>query len=111
MTSFGIFVVLDDLYVEGSVHISNVGPDYYFYREADNMLIGEMTGETFKIGDPLVVTVESCDLDLRRIDFWIKERLDGQPKPKTSKIKNKRAGTTRNKTVSSRGTRKTRKKV
>lgn len=112
VTSFGIFVVLDDLYVEGSVHISNVGADYYFYKEADNMLIGEMTGETFQIGDALVVTVASCDLDLRRIDFYIKERIGNQSKPKPAKkTRSKRAGTTRNKTATSRGTRKTRKKL
>lgn len=112
VTSFGIFVVLDDLYVEGSVHISNLGGDYYFYREADNMLIGEMTRETFKIGDPLVVAVVGCDLDLRRIDFRIQQRLGERSKGKTpEKEINKRGSTAKKKTVSSRGTRKTRKKV
>lgn len=71
VTNFGIFVVLKDLFVEGSVHISNLGRDYFFYDEAANTLVGELTGQTFKVGDPVRIKVAACDLDSRRIDFQL----------------------------------------
>lgn len=71
---FGIFVLLDDLYVEGSIHISELGADYYEYDEARSRLVGTRTREIFSVGDQVTIRVLSCDLDLRRIDFQLIDR-------------------------------------
>lgn len=69
ITSFGLFVTLDALYVDGLVHISELGSDYYQYIESLNELRGERTGLRYKIGDSLQVQVSRVDLEARRIDF------------------------------------------
>ncbi|MFT0531315.1 ribonuclease R [Castellaniella hirudinis] len=69
VTSFGVFVTLDTLYVEGLVHISELGGDYYQYNEALNELRGERSGFRYQLGDALQVQVSRVDLEARRIDF------------------------------------------
>ena len=68
VTQFGIYVELDEIYVEGFVHISNLGYDYFVYSD-EGTLIGQDFGETFKIGDRVKVKVMEIDEDRRRIDF------------------------------------------
>jgi len=68
-TSFGIFVTLDAMYVEGLVHITELGGDYYRFDEARQELRGERTGMRYAIGTRLQVQVSRVDLDGRRIDF------------------------------------------
>lgn len=75
---FGIFVGLDDLFVEGSIHVSELGSDYYKYEEMGNYLVGEWTGETFRIGDRVKVRVCDVDLDLRRIEFQLSSRKNDE---------------------------------
>jgi ribonuclease R len=69
VTSFGIFVTLDAMYVEGLVHITELGGDYYRFDEARQELRGERTGMRYAIGSRLQVQVSRVDLDGRRIDF------------------------------------------
>lgn len=69
VTSFGLFVTLDQLYVEGLVHISDLGGDYFRYDEARQELRGERLGTRYTIGTPLVIQVSRVDLDARKIDF------------------------------------------
>lgn len=69
VTNFGLFVTLDTLYVDGLVHISELGTDYYQYIEALSELRGERTGIRYKLGDSLQVQVSRVDLEARRIDF------------------------------------------
>ncbi|WP_345798416.1 ribonuclease R [Castellaniella sp. MT123] len=69
VTSFGVFVTLDTLYVDGLVHISELGSDYFQYNEALNELRGERTGFRYQLGDALQVQVSRVDLEARRIDF------------------------------------------
>lgn len=69
VTNFGLFVTLDNLYVDGLVHISELGTDYYQYIEALSELRGERTGIRYKLGDSLQVQVSRVDLEARRIDF------------------------------------------
>lgn len=69
VTQFGLFVELEDLYIEGLVHITNLPSDYYEYDSANRMLIGEKTRRTFKTGDKAMVQVARVDLDERKIDF------------------------------------------
>jgi ribonuclease R len=68
-TSFGIFVTLDALYVEGLVHITELGGEYYKFDEARQELRGERTGIRYAIGTRVRVQVSRVDLDGRKIDF------------------------------------------
>ena len=68
-TSFGLFVTLDELYVEGLVHITELGGEYFRFDELRQELRGERTGIRFAIGTRVRVQVSRVDLDGRRIDF------------------------------------------
>ncbi len=68
-TSFGIFVTLDAMYVEGLVHITELGGEYFKFDEARQELRGERTGIRYAIGTRVRVQVSRVDLDGRRIDF------------------------------------------
>jgi ribonuclease R len=66
---FGAFIVLDDLYVEGLVHVSELGSEYFLFNEALHELRGERTGLRYRLGDRLTVQVARVDLEARRIEF------------------------------------------
>src|SRR5829696_6739484 len=68
-TSFGIFVTLDQMYVEGLIHITELGGEYFKFDEARQELRGERTGIRYAIGTRLRVQVSRVDLDGRKIDF------------------------------------------
>ncbi len=68
-TSFGIFVTLDQMYVEGLVHITELGGEYFKFDEARQELRGERTGIRYAIGSRVRVQVSRVDLDGRKIDF------------------------------------------
>ena len=69
VTSFGIFVTLDAMYVEGLVHITELGGDYFKFDEIRQELRGERSGIRYAIGTRVQVQVSRVDLDGRRIDF------------------------------------------
>jgi ribonuclease R len=69
VTSFGLFVLLDGLYVEGLVHISELGVDYFHYDEAHHVLRGERSGKVYGLTDRLKVKVAKVDLETTKIDF------------------------------------------
>ncbi|MBP6598254.1 MAG: RNB domain-containing ribonuclease, partial [Giesbergeria sp.] len=69
ITSFGVFVTLDEMYVEGLVHITELGGDYFKFDETRQELRGERSGMRFALGTPVRVQVSRVDLDGRRIDF------------------------------------------
>jgi ribonuclease R len=69
VTTFGIFVQLDELYVEGLVHVTALGEDYFQYDEARHVLRGERTGRTFGLTDRVTVQVAKVDLEARKIDL------------------------------------------
>jgi ribonuclease R len=69
VTSFGLFVTLDALYVEGLVHITELGGEYFRYDERRQELRGERTGVRYGLGSKVMVQVSRVDLDGRRIDF------------------------------------------
>nr|MBA3774814.1 VacB/RNase II family 3'-5' exoribonuclease [Ramlibacter sp.] len=68
-TGFGIFVTLDQMYVEGLVHITELGGEYFKFDEARQELRGERTGIRYAIGSRVRVQVSRVDLDGRKIDF------------------------------------------
>lgn len=69
VTSFGLFVQLSDIYVDGLVHVSSLQSDYYHYQEASHRLVGERTRTVYGLGDELLIRVMRVDLDERKIDF------------------------------------------
>ena len=75
VTSFGLFITLSDLYIDGLVHISNVGDDYFVYDEKQQQLIGKDKGNLFGLGDLVRVKVAGVNMDLLQIDFDLKEKL------------------------------------
>jgi ribonuclease R len=76
VTAFGLFVQLDNLFVEGLIHITELGGDYYKFDEARQELRGERTGVRYRVGDRVRVQVSRVDLDSRKIDFrMVKETV------------------------------------
>ncbi|MEK9775651.1 MAG: RNB domain-containing ribonuclease, partial [Quisquiliibacterium sp.] len=71
---FGVFVTLNDLYVDGLVHVSELGSEYFQYNEATHELRGERTGRRFRLTDELHVQVSRVDLEARRIEFRLVQR-------------------------------------
>jgi len=69
VTGFGLFVALDDIYVEGLVHISDLGDDYCHFDPAKHQLLGERSGKRYRLGDQVQVKIVRVDLETSRIDF------------------------------------------
>ena len=92
VTKFGIFVQLANT-VEGLVHISNLDDDYYNYVDKHMILVGEHTGNIYRIGDQVRVKLVKADTDSRQIDFEIinpeKKTKKNNSKPKKTDLKGK----------------------
>ena len=69
VTSFGLFIELDGVHVEGLIHVTSLANDFYRYDNAAQSLVGERTGKRYRLGDAMVVSVENVNLDERKIDF------------------------------------------
>ena len=67
--SFGLFVELDAIYVQGMVHVSTMSDDYYLFNEKTHSLRGENTAKAYRLGDRVEVQVVRADLDRRQVDF------------------------------------------
>ena len=90
VANFGMFVELPNT-VEGMVHVSNMTDDYYQFAEGQMAMIGERSGNVFRIGDAVKIKVVNVDVEQRMIDFQIL----GMPEPKRKKSSERPArGTT-----------------
>ena len=90
VTGFGVFVTLDAMYVEGLVHITELGGDYFRFDEARQELRGERTGIRYAIGARVSVQVSRVDLDGRKIDFrWVQDDVTELQSAGTRKVKGK----------------------
>ena len=69
VTGFGLFVQLDDIYVDGLVHITSLGNDYFHFDATKYRLTGERTGQTYRLGDRLDVQLVRVDVDEGKIDL------------------------------------------
>ena len=69
VTGFGLFVELREVFVEGLVHLSTIGDDYYEHVESQHLLRGRRTRRTFRIGDPVRVELAGVSIERRQIDF------------------------------------------
>lgn len=108
VTGFGLFISLDDLYVEGLVHVSELGSDYFHFDATKHQMLGERTGKRYRLGDRVKVKVVRVDMESTKIDFTlVSVENEGTPTlnvgawgataPKKAKVeksesKNKKAG-------------------
>ena len=81
VTGFGFFVRLNDLFIDGLVHISGLANDYYLLDMPKQRLIGENSGMIFRLGDAVKVRVEAVSLEQKQIDFSL---ISSERKPKRS---------------------------
>ena len=79
VASFGIFVALNDIFVEGLVHVSDLGRDYFHFDAARHQMLGERTGQRYRLGDTVRVRVARVDLESAKIDFVLAEDEPAQP--------------------------------
>jgi ribonuclease R len=83
VAAFGLFVTLDSMYVEGMVHITELGGEYYRFDELRQELRGERTGIRYAVGTRVRVQVSRVDLDGRKIDFrMVTEAESDRPAPR-----------------------------
>ena len=73
VTNFGVFVQITELMTDGLVHVTSLKNDYYQFDAGTQRLIGERSGKTYSLGDPLRVRVQRVDMETRRIDFRLAE--------------------------------------
>lgn len=86
---FGFFVTLNDVFIEGLVHVTALKNDYYHYDEQSYCLYGERSKKRYSLGDEITVVVARVGLDERKIDFVLEEILS-QKDGKTKNSKNKK---------------------
>ena len=96
MTNFGLFVTLDGIHIDGLVHISDLGEDYFNFRPEIMAIEGERSGIRFNMGDKVSVRVARADLDTSKIDLTLisggtsgKKRRTKTTAPTGSKTKRK----------------------
>jgi ribonuclease R len=81
VTPFGIFVQLDELFVEGLVHVTGLGQDYFEYDEARHELRGKNSGQVYGLTGQVTVQVARVDLEARKIDLVLAESASGKTVP------------------------------
>jgi ribonuclease R len=90
---FGIFVALDQVFVEGLVHVSELGSDYYHYDDTRHQILGERTGKRFRLSDRVRVRLVRVDLETAKIDFkLVAAEGDEPPETKPADAKPARKG-------------------
>lgn len=90
VTGFGFFVELAEIYVEGLVHISNLGQDYFHFDPTSHQLKGERSNVNFRLGDSVKVKVVRVDLDEKKIDFELVKKEAAGKKVAGAPVKKKR---------------------
>ncbi|WP_313080813.1 ribonuclease R, partial [Atlantibacter sp.] len=94
VTGFGFFVRLNDLFIDGLVHVSSLDNDYYRFDQVGQRLIGESGGQTYRLGDRVEVKVEAVNMDERKIDFsLISSERGPRNVGKTAREKARKGGT------------------
>jgi len=82
VANFGLFLELEDIFVEGLLHVSNLKNDFYHYSEELQALIGERTHQRHRIGDRMRVKVARVDVERRQIDFVLPKKVKNKEKNK-----------------------------
>ncbi len=94
VTGFGLFVTLNDIFVDGLVHITALENDYYHFDPVRHQLTGEQSGHQYRLGDTVNVQVARVDLDERKIDFLM---VDGAEQKQRSRKSAKKGSKKRSK--------------
>lgn len=89
VTNFGLFVQLDELLIDGLVHVTALKRDYYQFDAAHHRLVGELTGRSYQLGDRLKVQVVRVNMEDRKIDFDLAGEIGGK-EPARKKRKGKK---------------------
>lgn len=92
VTGFGLFVELNDIYVEGLVHVTALDNDYYHFDPVKHRLLGERMGKAYRLADPVTVRVARVDLDERKIDFLLVDSESSSAAPAPAKKRRRRGG-------------------
>ncbi len=82
--SFGVFVALNEVFVEGLVHVTELGQDYFHFDAARHQMMGERTGKRYRLGDKVRIRVVQVDIESSRIDFAL---VDDSPAGKAAAAK------------------------
>jgi ribonuclease R len=85
VTSFGLFVQLNEIYVDGLVHITALKNDYYHFDAIGHRLTGERNGQVFRLGDSIKIKVAAVNLDDRKIDFVLSDKWVADAPEKSSR--------------------------
>ena len=78
---FGLFVTLKDLYVDGMVHVSQLGDDFFVFDQSSQSLVGQNCGQIFGLGDEVKIKVAGVNLEERKIDFELIQQLTHAGRP------------------------------
>jgi ribonuclease R len=81
VTSFGLFVSIDGIYIEGLLHVTELGNDYFTYDKARHAMVGERSHVIYRLGDRLKVKLVRVDLELSKIDFSLESHQEVQKSP------------------------------
>jgi len=102
VTNFGLFVRLADLHIEGLIHITSLGRDYYHFDDVRMCLSGEKSGNKFHVGDVLEVKVAAVNLDEKKIDLVLsgENAIISRAKPMRGKSDKKGRGKSEKKSAS-----------
>ncbi|MDR2195672.1 MAG: ribonuclease R [Gallionellaceae bacterium] len=73
VTGFGLFVTLDDVHIEGLIHVSELGADYFHFDATRHQMTGERTGKRYRLGDRVCVRVVRVDMESTKIDFQLED--------------------------------------
>jgi ribonuclease R len=95
VTNFGLFVQLNDLYIEGLIHVTNLNNDFYQFDPVRLRLNGERSGKSFGMGDELTIKVGRVDMDDRKIDFELTGNNAGSSHRKAKKTGGANKGASR----------------
>ena len=90
VTNFGVFVQLNELQVDGLVHVTSLENDYYKFDAGSQRLIGERSGKAYSLGEAMRVRVHKVDMDTRKIDFRPVDDSSGTPKPAKRAVSKRR---------------------
>jgi ribonuclease R len=88
VTGFGLFVELDDIYIEGLLHVTELGNDYFTFDRSKHAMVGERTHLSYRLGDRLQVKVVRVDLESIKIDFTLLSSSRSEEKVKKKRIIN-----------------------
>lgn len=91
VTGFGLFITLDELFVEGLVHVSELGSDYFHFDAVKHQMLGEHSGKRYRLGDRVRVQVVRVDMESTKIDFVL-ENVAGESDNEPGDIDGNRTG-------------------